>query len=152
MPGLAFYAEEDRVSTQQVSAWDSVAAAWRYDLYIIDPTEELVVRGNRRAYGSLSALTASQLEARFVYFFQQETAPEGWEVTPLPDFKHPEEYAIYVVGSNRTGIPTAELSAQNGSCIVNIEVADPKPDRGLWSFDCGLIIVYDRFLKQRLGV
>ena len=149
--GIAFYAEEDRASIHQVSAWDSVAAAWGYALHVIDPSGELVVRKYARACRSLADLTAQHPDATFVYLLQKKSVPEGWPATPLPDYKHPmDSDVIYVFGGNRTGIKTAEMSTQNGSHIVNIEIGGPEADRGLWSFDAAIVLVYDRFLKARL--
>jgi hypothetical protein len=152
MPGLAFYAEEDRSSVHQVPMWASIAADWGYDLYVIDPSEELVVRGYQGAYSTLCALIADKPTTRFVFLFQQSTIPDGWIGKSLPQYKHPTGEVIYVIGPNRMGLKETELCTQNGSEIISIEVGGSDGDKALWSFDCGLVVMYDRFLKASLGI
>ncbi len=154
MIGLAFYNEVDRAIANIVSAWDFTASTWGFDgILIIDTVRELLGRRDQRAYETLTDLVAAFPTHKFVYLLPRASVPSTGDMrtsTLLPDYNHPTSNAIYVVGSNVTGIDKSELYTQNGSEIVSIETAGTMTDRSMWSFDAGLIVAYDRFIKTRL--
>lgn len=140
---IAFYHEIAHSLADDVAMWDYLAGSMGLDgVLFIDQLGDFVAKGDPRAFSSLPDLTSAHPSHKLIYLYPSDAIPEGWSSTMLGQFAHPTSDAIYVVGSNHTGIQEEDISQQNNSEVVSVECA-----YSLWSMHAGAIVLYSRCLQ-----